>query len=65
MLRSLAGFGFPLFAPYMYRALDYGWGNTLLAGIAVALGIPAPWALWVFGRRLRERSRFAAGGYGE
>ncbi|MCJ1337730.1 hypothetical protein MMC09_003013 [Bachmanniomyces sp. S44760] len=65
VLRSLAGFGFPLFAPYMYRALDYGWGNTLLAGIAVALGIPAPWALWVFGRRLRERSRFAAGGYGE
>ncbi|KAK3052441.1 hypothetical protein LTS18_012287, partial [Coniosporium uncinatum] len=27
VLRSLAGFGFPLFAPYMYAALDYGWGN--------------------------------------
>lgn len=25
VLRSLAGFGFPLFAPAMYNALDYGW----------------------------------------
>lgn len=24
-LRSLAGFGFPLFAPAMYNALGYGW----------------------------------------
>ncbi|KAF8498755.1 MFS polyamine transporter [Russula emetica] len=27
-LRSLAGFGFPLFAPTMYNALGYGKGNT-------------------------------------
>ncbi|KAJ1557259.1 hypothetical protein HK096_008262, partial [Nowakowskiella sp. JEL0078] len=26
-LRSIAGFTFPLFAPYMYQALGYGWGN--------------------------------------
>ena len=25
VLRSLAGFGFPLFAPAMYNALHYGW----------------------------------------
>lgn len=25
VLRSLAGFGFPLFAPYMFERLDYGW----------------------------------------
>ncbi|KAI4111174.1 MAG: hypothetical protein LQ345_006856 [Seirophora villosa] len=62
VLRSLAGFGFPLFAPYMYQKLDYGWGNTLLALIAVALGLPAPFALWVWGEKLRERSPFAAGG---
>ena len=24
-LRSVAGFGFPLFAPAMYNALGYGW----------------------------------------
>ena len=63
VLRSLAGFGFPLFAPYMYAKLDYGWGNSLLGFIAIALGIPAPLLLWTFGQRLRERSKFAAGGY--
>jgi MFS family permease len=26
ILRSLAGFSFPLFAPAMYKALDFGWG---------------------------------------
>ncbi|PWN44950.1 MFS general substrate transporter [Ceraceosorus guamensis] len=30
-LRSLAGFGFPLFAPTMYAKLGLGWGNTILA----------------------------------
>ncbi|KAL9103397.1 MAG: hypothetical protein Q9163_001536 [Psora crenata] len=62
VLRSLAGFGFPLFAPYMYNALEYGWGNSLLAFIAVGLGIPAPILLWIYGRKLREKSPFAAGG---
>jgi hypothetical protein len=40
-LRSLAGFGFPLFAPAMYAKLGYGKGNTILAAFAVALGCPA------------------------
>ncbi|MCJ1393860.1 hypothetical protein MMC18_006736 [Xylographa bjoerkii] len=62
VLRSLAGFGFPLFAPYMYAALDYGWGNSILGFIAVVLGMPAPILLWKFGQGLRERSPFAAGG---
>ena len=62
VLRSLAGFGFPLFAPAMYNALQYGWGNSLLGFIALGLGVPAPWLLWFFGKKLRERSPFAAGG---
>ena len=62
VLRSLAGFGFPLFAPYMYNALDYGWGNSLLGFIAVALGTPAPFLLWIYGSKLRQKSPFAAGG---
>lgn len=62
VLRSAAGFGFPLFAPYMYNALHYGWGNSLLGFIAIGLGVPAPILLWHFGKRLRERSPFAAGG---
>lgn len=61
VLRSLAGFGFPLFAPYMYEKLHYGWGNTLLACIAVVLGWPAPILLWKFGDKLRKKSTFASG----
>jgi len=62
VLRSLAGFGFPLFAPAMYDKLDYGWGNSVLGFVAVAIGFPAPFLLWMYGKRLRERSPFAAGG---
>ncbi len=40
-LRSLAGFGFPLFAPAMYNALGYGKGDTILACFAIAVGVPA------------------------
>lgn len=61
VLRSLAGFGFPLFAPYMYDALHYGWGNSLLGFIAIGLGWPAPFLLWKYGEKLRKRSTFAAG----
>ncbi|KAL2181144.1 major facilitator superfamily domain-containing protein [Thermothelomyces heterothallicus CBS 202.75] len=37
-LRSIAGFAFPLFAPLMYRSLGYGWGNSFLAFVSLALG---------------------------
>ncbi|CAL8576335.1 hypothetical protein XPA_002222 [Xanthoria parietina] len=62
VLRSLAGFGFPLFAPYMYDKLGYGWGNSLLGFLAVGLGLPAPILLWTYGETLRKKSPFAAGG---
>ncbi|KAH7126691.1 MFS multidrug transporter-like protein [Dendryphion nanum] len=62
VLRSLAGFGFPLFAPAMFAALDFGWGNSLLGFIAVGLGFPAPFMLWRYGETLRSKSKFAAGG---
>lgn len=62
VLRSLAGFGFPLFAPAMFKALDFGWGNSLLGFVAIGLGVPAPFMLWTFGERLRSKSKYAAGG---
>lgn len=60
-LRSLAGFGFPLFAPQLYSALGYGWGNSVLAFVAIAIGVPAPILFWRYGARLRAMSQFAAG----
>ncbi|KAI0914683.1 major facilitator superfamily domain-containing protein [Ustulina deusta] len=62
VFRSLAGFGFPLFAPSLYGRLGNGWGNTLLALLGVVLGWPAPFLLWKYGETLRKRSPFAAGG---
>jgi MFS family permease len=62
VLRSLAGFGFPLFAPYMYDKLRYGWGNSLLAFLAIILGWPAPILLWKYGEVLRKKSTYAARG---
>jgi multidrug resistance protein len=61
VLRSLAGFGFPLFAPAMYERLGYGWGNSLLGFIAIALGGPGPFLLWRYGETLRKKSTYAAG----
>ena len=60
-LRSIAGFVFPLFAPYLYQKLDYGWGNTLLAGIGLVIGVPAPIFFWYFGPSLRAKSQYASG----
>ena len=59
-LRSLAAFGFPLFVPYLFRDLGYGWGATVLGLVAVVLGIPAPLVFWAYGQRLRKKSLFAS-----
>ncbi|KAH0832284.1 MFS polyamine transporter [Lanmaoa asiatica] len=40
-LRTLAGCGFPLFAPAMYSAPGFGKGDTVLAVIAIVIGWPA------------------------
>ncbi|KXN92044.1 hypothetical protein AN958_10031 [Leucoagaricus sp. SymC.cos] len=58
-LRSLAGFGFPLFAPVMYAKLGYGKGDTILACASIALGCPAPFLFWVYGKKIRSMSRYA------
>ncbi|KAI8618117.1 MFS multidrug transporter [Chytriomyces sp. MP71] len=60
-LRSLAGFGFPLFADNLYDQLGYGWGNSVLAFVGIVIGIPAPILLYVYGERIRARSKFGSG----
>jgi len=53
---SMAAFAFPLFAPALYKALGYGWGNSTLAIIYLVIGVPAPVVLWVWGPKLREKA---------
>ena len=57
--RSITGFTFPLFAQYMYNALGEGWGNSLLAFIAIGIGYGGSILLWFFGERLRAASKYA------
>jgi MFS family permease len=57
LLRSIAGFAFPLFAPQMYQTLGYGWGNSLLDFLFMAIGIPAPLILWKYGAKLRAKGK--------
>jgi hypothetical protein len=61
ILRSLCGFSFPLFAPYLYNALGYGWGTSVLAFISIAIGWTAPFIFWFYGPKLRAVSKFASG----
>ncbi|KAJ3110229.1 hypothetical protein HK100_003108 [Physocladia obscura] len=60
-LRSLAGFGFPLFAEDMYSKYGYGWANSILAFVGLAIGIPAPILLYMYGEKIRAQSKFASG----
>ena len=54
-LRSIFAFCFPLFAPALYKSLGYGWGNSTIAFVFLALGVPGPFILWTFGARLRAK----------
>ena len=58
----MLGFAFPLFGSQMYDSLGLGGGNSLLAGLAIVLGIPFPIFLWFYGERIRRRSLYAVHG---
>jgi MFS family permease len=57
--RCILAFIFPLLVKQLYAALGYGWGTSLLAFIALALGVPFPILLWYKGEALRARSPYA------
>ncbi|KAI1209033.1 putative florfenicol exporter [Annulohypoxylon truncatum] len=57
LLSNVMGFAFPIFAPQLYDRLGYGWGNSVLAFIFVALGLPVPMILWFWGKKLREMGK--------
>ncbi|KAH7887863.1 multidrug resistance protein 4 [Phlebopus sp. FC_14] len=59
VFRSILGFAFPLFGAQMYAALGYGGGNSLLAGLAIVIGIPFPVWIYYAGESVRARSSLA------
>jgi len=55
VLRSIVAAILPLAGPKMYAALGYGWGNSLLGFVALAL-LPIPFVFMKYGERMRTNS---------
>ena len=58
IVRSIFGFSFPLFVPALYQRLGFGWGNSVLAFVAIAMGVVCIGPLWVFGPKLRASTNW-------
>ena len=56
--RSSFAAAFPLFGIQMYKTLGFHWASSLLAFLTVAMA-PFPYVFFVYGRRLRKKSRFS------
>ena len=54
VLRYMGGTFLPLAGPRLYRALGYGWGNSLLGFLAL-LFAPPPVLFYKYGERLRAK----------
>lgn len=57
VLRGTAGALIPLSGLKLYDALEWGWGNSLLAFIALAF-VPIPWIFGKYGARIRNFKGF-------
>jgi len=59
VFRCLFGFSFPLFGSQLYAALGSGGANSLLAGLAIVIGVPFP--IWIYykGEGMRARCNLA------
>lgn len=57
LLQNVIGFVLPIFAPQMYKALGYGWGNSLVALALISAGFPMATVLWFRGERIRAVGR--------
>jgi hypothetical protein len=58
--RNISGGVLPLVNNDMFRNLTYQGASSLLGGLGLLLTM-VPWALVLFGPRIRGRSRFAGG----
>lgn len=54
VLRYMGGTFLPLAGPRLYKALGYGWGNTLLGFLALLFALP-PVLFYKYGERLRAK----------
>ena len=52
VVRSVMAAVVPLGAPKMFDTLGLGWGNSLLAFLALAM-VPLPWVFFIYGERIR------------
>lgn len=57
LTRYSLSFAFPMFTVQMFTALGVGWAMTVLALLSLLMA-PIPWCFWVFGERLRRRSKY-------
>lgn len=57
-LRSIAAAGFPLFARQMFNGMGIEWASTLLGCLAFCL-VPIPVIFYLYGKKLRLKSKFA------
>jgi MFS family permease len=56
ILRSIMGALIPLAGESMYDAMGYGWGNSLLGFITLAM-LPFPTLFYMYGERMRKSRR--------
>jgi hypothetical protein len=54
VIRSIMGAVLPLAGQKMYIKLGLGWGNSLLAFVALGI-VPVPWVILMYGERIRKR----------
>lgn len=57
-MRSMFGGVFPLFATFMFDGMGIQWASTMLGCVALVL-VPMPAVFYMFGKRLRAKSKFA------
>ncbi|KAJ2903387.1 uncharacterized protein MKZ38_009964 [Zalerion maritima] len=57
-MRSLCGAAFPLFSTYMFDGMGIQWAATLL-GVVAALLAPIPVFFYMYGAKIRQKSKFA------
>ncbi|KAI0465303.1 Synaptic vesicle transporter SVOP [Komagataella kurtzmanii] len=62
-LRSIWGASVPLFTVQMYHRLGYQWATSLMAFISLAC-CAIPFMFFIFGARIRQRSKYAYTGEG-